>query len=243
MRLLLQCTLLLTLSSRASVGSSIQRDDKNRVKMGVLNSECDDGQTQLEVDWKDDPTPYICYNAREKLYPVYKKESKLHCDTLPDDYMPLHFCMNQTIQYNTSVPTYGDHRPIWPKFGEYEYVPPQRWLHNIEHGAVVMLYHPCTHFGVVEELRQLVKGCLRKYIITPYAKLPEERPLSLVAWGCHLSMSHVDKKEVIRFIEDRALHGPEGRYSKEGQYTYKLKELAKPPKGSDMDDSKLCPDF
>jgi len=26
----------------------------------------------------------------------------------------------------------GDHRPVWPKFGEYIFVPPQRWLHNIE---------------------------------------------------------------------------------------------------------------
>jgi len=26
----------------------------------------------------------------------------------------------------------GPHRPLWPKYGEYAYVPPQRWLHSIE---------------------------------------------------------------------------------------------------------------
>ena len=24
------------------------------------------------------------------------------------------------------------HRPLWPIFGEYQFVPPQRWLHNVE---------------------------------------------------------------------------------------------------------------
>ena len=44
------------------------------------------------------------------------------------------------------------------------FVPAQRWLHNIEHGAIVMLYHPCTHHTLVEKLRALVKGCIR-YIV------------------------------------------------------------------------------
>ena len=34
-----------------------------------------------------------------------------------------------------------------------KFVPAQRWLHNIEHGAVVMLYHPCTHPILVQQLR------------------------------------------------------------------------------------------
>lgn len=50
----------------------------------------------------------------------------------------------------------------WPLPGRF--VPAQRWLHNIEHGAIVMLYHPCTHHTLVEKLRALVKGCIR-YIV------------------------------------------------------------------------------
>lgn len=26
------------------------------------------------------------------------------------------------------------HRPLWPVYGEYLFVPPQRWLHSVEHG-------------------------------------------------------------------------------------------------------------
>lgn len=109
--------------------------------------------------------------------------------------------MDKKIHYNTTLPTYGDHRPLWPVFGEYEFVPPQRWLHNIEHGAVVMLYHPCAHPAMINLLRGLVTSCIRKHIITPYLHLSGERPLALVTWGCSLEMNQVDKDNVVSFIK------------------------------------------
>ena len=126
-------------------------------------------------------------------------------------------------------------------FVHYRFVPPQRWLHNIEHGAVVMLYHPCTHPVTVDKLRTLVTGCIRKHIITPFTDLTEERPLALVAWGCVMTMSHVNKREVVGFIRKYALKAPEGTFPKEGKYSHELIKLAKPPKGSDMNDTFLCP--
>lgn len=69
----------------------------------------------------------------------------------------------------------GGHRPLWPVYGEYKYVPPQRWLHSVEHGAVVMLYHPCAPVGFVEKLKKLVRDCLRKHIISPYRQLSPKR--------------------------------------------------------------------
>jgi len=175
--------------------------------------------------------------------PNHQLSSILECENLPKSYLPQHFCMNHPIHYNASIPTHGDHRPIWPKFGEYKFVPPQRWLHNIEHGAVVMLYHPCVHYTQVEKLRSIVKGCLRKHIITPSTLLTEDRPLGLVAWGCRLLLSAVDEAEVVDFIRVKGLQGPEGFLPKEGQYTNGLLELATPPPGSDNKDSNLCPNF
>ena len=101
----------------------------------------------------------------------------------------------------------------WPLPGRF--VPAQRWLHNIEHGAIVMLYHPCTHHTLVEKLRALVKGCIRyieestyvclylfivhnfvrKHIISPSTLVSETRPLVLVGWGCRLEMGQVDEHE------------------------------------------------
>ena len=170
--------------------------------------------------------------------------------------------MNSPISFPHPIPTHGNHRPIWPKFGEYKFLPAQRWLHNIEHGAVVMLYHPCTHPATVQTLRALVTGCIRKHIITPSTNLPEDRPLALVAWGCRMMMAEVDEDKVINFIREKGLKGPEvsptksvvavavimlfsyqGEIPKEGQYTHQLLQLASPPPGSDMKDSNLCPNF
>lgn len=149
--------------------------------------------------------------------------------------------MDKRIVYNTSLPTYGDHRPLWPVFGEYQFVPPQRWLHNIEHGAVVMLYHPCAHPAMVSQLRGLVTNCIRKHIITPYLNLDKDRPLALITWGCSLEMNTVNDEEVIAFIKQTALKGPEGSYAKEGQFTHKLLKIAEVPQGSNYNDSNLCP--
>lgn len=72
---------------------------------------------------------------------------------------------------------------------------------NLKHGAIVMLYHPCTHPEMVNRLRTLVTSCIRKHVITKYNLLSKERPLALVAWGCRLQMNYVDPKTVISFIK------------------------------------------
>lgn len=63
---------------------------------------------------------------------------------LPERYVPVHRCMNVKLRYLERIPTIGPHRPLWAQYGEYEFLPPQRWLHNVEHGAIVGLYHPCA---------------------------------------------------------------------------------------------------
>ncbi len=57
---------------------------------------------------------------------------------------PGHACMDQRLDYAESPPRAGSHRPLWPAFGEYRYLPPPRWVHALEHGAAVFLYHPCA---------------------------------------------------------------------------------------------------
>ena len=98
----------------------------------------------------------------------------------------------------------------------------------------------------------------RKHVITAHPGLTEDRPLALVAWGCRLLMSSVDSVQVsanlscfqpvllrilqvAEFIRQRALHGPEGSYPKEGQYTHGLIKKAEIPAGSTNEDSVLCP--
>lgn len=82
---------------------------------------------------------------QEETFEVDKSVSPLLTVVdLPKRYVPIHRCMRVRIKYLERIPTIGPHRPLWARHGEYKYVPPQRWLHNVEHGAIVVLYHPCA---------------------------------------------------------------------------------------------------
>lgn len=64
-----------------------------------------------------------------------------------------------------------------------------------------MLYHPCANPIMVNKLRKLVTGCIRKHVIARDSmRLTEERPLALIAWGVRMTMNFVDTSEVIPFI-------------------------------------------
>ncbi|RWS24547.1 DUF3105 domain containing protein-like protein [Leptotrombidium deliense] len=247
------------LSKEVDNDLSSMKDEKHGIKMGEVYEGCDDAETDLEIDWDASPVSYTCYHPKFP-YPINNKiKSEESCIELPSNYyvrifilyenaemsfaQPQHYCMFDKITYNTSIPTYGNHRPLWPVYGEYRYVPPQRWLHNIEHGAVVMLYHPCAHPEMVDKLRKIVVKCIRKHVITASRNLPMERPLALVTWGCKMLMNTVDKHKIIPFIKRTALHGPEGNYSAEGQYMKFLVNPASIPVGSDINDSVLCPNL
>ncbi|XP_054712017.1 uncharacterized protein LOC129221549 [Uloborus diversus] len=219
---------------------SSMKDAIHGVKMGVASDICDNAKDGLEIDWDGSPVNYTCYHPKNRL-PVLKNVDSVQECNIPEKFYSKHVCLNEKIEYDDLIPTYGNHRPLWPVYGEYVYAPPQRWIHNLEHGAIVMLYHPCAEPLEVERLRQLVKNCLRRHVITPYMLLPADRPLALVAWGCKLQMSHVEEDVVKKFIKKNALHGPEATLVKQGQYRYKLLEVATAPKGSNFRDIKLCP--
>ncbi|KAH9493344.1 hypothetical protein DERF_014096 [Dermatophagoides farinae] len=218
-------------------------DEKHGIRMGQVLPECDDAKTDLDIDWNGSPINYTCYHRIP--YGIDTGiDSIVECEKLSSDYMPQHFCIKDRIDYSnhSSLPTYGDHRPLWPIFGEYRFIPPQRWLHNVEHGAIIMIYHPCAHPMMVDKLRKLVRNCIRKHVITPDSyRLDHKRPLALIAWGCRLRMNYVDSHEIVNFIRKHALHGPEGKLPKEGQYDAHLLRKAMVPIGSNFDDDILCP--
>lgn len=122
----------------------------------------------------------------------------------------------------------------------YTYVPPQRWIHNLEHGGIVALYHPCADAKNVQLLITLVSSCLYRHVITPSQRLEPSRPFALIAWGKSLELSVIDENVVIGFIRMNALQGPE-KVSRDGQYSQAL--LRKAAIVSTPDDDLLCPNM
>lgn len=208
----------------------------HRIPMGQVSPTCDDAKTNLTVDWDGSPINYTCYD--KKIVPDRETLAFKYCLHIPKYYVAMHKCMYEKIEYDDDIPLFGAHRPLWPVYGEYKFLPKQRWLHSLEHGAIVALYHPCANPLEVKRLKSLVAGCLRRHIITPCEVLTEQRPLAVVSWGCRLTMSTVDPELVMEFIRGHALRGPEN-IAKDGDFEEGL--LYRARMVSDLNDTTLCP--
>ena len=120
------------------------------------------------------------------------------------------------ITYVDVPPSSGDHRPSWGRWGEYSFLPPQRWLHNLEHGGVAFLYDPCVAAGVVEALRAVAKAIPEddtgpaRWVLTPYPGLPTG--VAVVAWEWTWEAECVDasnRATLQSFISEHYRKGPE----------------------------------
>ncbi|CAD6198947.1 unnamed protein product [Caenorhabditis auriculariae] len=213
--------------------------------MGKLTT-CDDAKSNLKLDW--DPRDYTVFTCpNEYSFAIQKNVDPISVDMVahntsfdPRKDEVVHKCMDTVLQYDELVPIRGDHRPNWAKYGEYLYVPVQRWLHNLEHGAVVMLYHPCANQYEVNSLREILTSCLYRHVITPYNKLSHTRPIALVSWGARIEMNYVDEEQVVAFIKKFARRAPED-ISRNGLYDQFLVRPAQII--SDENDSNICVDY
>ena len=109
------------------------KDAKHGVKMGVTNAACDDAKSRLDMDWDGNPVNHTCFTPKQPIAVRDDVPSTLFCAAQTDP--PTHICTTSHIVYNDSLPTSGAHRPLWPRFGEYTFVPLQRWIHNLEVGC------------------------------------------------------------------------------------------------------------
>lgn len=118
--------------------------------------------------------------------------------------------------YNENPPSSGPHRPMWGRWGEYEYMPPQRYIHNLEHGGIAILYHPCVEKDLIDSLRTL--ACSRadddggefRWILTPYVDLPTN--IAVVAWEWTYLNDCFDLHSINNFIDEHYRNAPEDFY-------------------------------
>ncbi|GFS02177.1 tumor protein p53-inducible protein 13 [Elysia marginata] len=219
----------------ASVARRTTEDPHGGVRMGVPSAFCDNGKINISVDWDPESTEeFTC--LEETTRATGKNLHYYHCDEKADK--PIHKCLPDEINYADDLPTSGTHRPLWPVYGEYKYVPPQRWLHSLEHGGLVFLYHPCADRDEIEAFKSLARGCLHRQVTSPYKKLPPDMNFAVLAWKCKLVLSDLDIDLITRFAKARALKGPEA-VSADGQYSAGL--LRRAQFVTDLRDYKICP--
>lgn len=111
---------------------------------------------------------------------------------------------------------------------------------NAISGSIVALYHPCADPQQIEQLKNVVKRCLFRHVITPYLNLTSERPLALVGWSASLEMPLFDFNMSKNFIKLYARTGPE-KVFRDGQYGQLLIEKANYV--TNVIDSEVCPNM
>ena len=123
------------------------------------------------------------------------------------------------ITYGTRPPTSGAHYAAWhPTYGLVEQpVPPGTWVHNLEHGAVALLYNcPDGCPELVAEIRDFIPTLPRgrnarrgvpRMLAVPYTDMDSR--IAVVAWGYLLELNDFDREQIRRFYEARIDRGPE----------------------------------
>jgi hypothetical protein len=99
--------------------------------------------------------------------------------------------MAGNIDYPDAPPVGGTHNPNWAAWGVHaEPVPDECWVHNLEHGGVVVLYN-CPE-GCAEDVAQLEAFVAdhRRTLLTEYPEMPKR--YAAVSWGHRLSMDTLD---------------------------------------------------
>lgn len=126
-----------------------------------------------------------------------------------------HFAPCTPLEYPTNPPSGGDHWEIWASYRKYTIpVPRPLYVHNQEHGAVVLSYN-CTDDcpEVVEMLGQVMDGITSdalcnttlppvtsRMLMAPDPELAT--PIAASAWGATYTATCIDMESLTTFVSD-----------------------------------------
>lgn len=129
-----------------------------------------------------------------------------------------HVPQDAPLTFEHYPPSSGNHYARTAEWGVYTTeIPEGNWLHNLEHGGIVILYN-CPPEGcedLQQQLAQVAKNIPedgrfqeQKVVVTPYAReLPSK--IVLLAWTVQLNQDTVDPKTITDFYKRYVNRGPE----------------------------------
>jgi len=196
-------------------------------------------------DFLNDPRNDTCSDPPSKDVDICSDQRVAFND--PDKVWQWHVCVQHPIYYSykSTVSTFmwppstGRHRERWPKWGEYEFIPEQRWLHAAEHGGMVFLYNPClVTENDICKLRNFIHGIADyfktdqrfhargtddeaqsdfRFILSPYKNL--RMPFSIIAFNSAFFSKCFNALGMLDFIDLMYRRGHEDLFSS-GTYDY-----------------------
>ena len=100
-----------------------------------------------------------------------------------------HVAEGSAIAYQANPPASGTHYPVWARYREHAAALPRGyWVHNLEHGAIVLLYRPAAPAAAIQELRQALAALPndpacghKRALMTPDPLLPRAQVAAVAA--------------------------------------------------------------
>jgi len=195
-------------------------------------------------DFRSDPRDVECSDLPTEDTDICSDQRVAFND--PDKVWQWHVCVQHPIYYSYKSttnqvwpPSTGRHRERWPKYGEYSFIPEQRWLHSAEHGAMIFLYNPCqVTANDVCKLRNFIYGVpdyfsedqrfhaygtddegqvTFRFILTPYKDL--RRKFSIIAFNGAFFSNCFNAPGMLDFIDLMYRRAHEDYYPS-GAYDY-----------------------
>lgn len=126
------------------------------------------------------------------------------------------------VVYPTNPPAGGDHWGVWAAYTTYETpVPREMYVHNMEHGGVLLLHNCGSNcdgvLALLQDAKQPVTGdekCLtipegptERVITTPDPLL--DVPIAAAAWGATYTATCLDLPSLSDFVKNQYDNGPE----------------------------------
>lgn len=121
------------------------------------------------------------------------------------------------VAYVASPPAGGDHDACWaPWAASATELRPENWVHNLEHGGIVLLYAPDASAEDIDALTGFLDSHpAGRVVVTPYADgmdLAGAR-FAAVAWEHRLMLGCVDLDAIGAFYDTWSGRGPEDTMS------------------------------
>ncbi len=214
--------LLVALTVGALAACGEQDNSAVEPSMAEPSSEPEMPSPTQEPEMNEDPDLAVNYMCQDNAWAPGACEAGTTVERDAEGPRP-HIAPPEAISYTDLPPTHGAHRPQWAVWGSYEFLPPQRWIHNLEHGGVALLYHPCAPPEIIEELKTLAQGVPEandgggpfRWVLTPFADLPST--IAVVTWGKVHQAECVREEEILEFVEANYRQAPED-VARDGSY-------------------------
>lgn len=117
-----------------------------------------------------------------------------------------------TLKYEMKIPTSGTHSPHDLKYGFYKERPSYEMLvHNLEHGDIIIHYHPDAPKELLDRLDYLThfEKAGAGVLAVPNPDVPSDQEVVVTAWTKTMQLSKFDEASVGTFIYQNIDKGPE----------------------------------